>query len=379
MTTRRQILAPQVFTPTQSTPPPSHYLVVFEDTNSYQIAARSSLKKIDGNDVVLMVRNKLLKAKMVHHGSLEECSIEYTRLTRVTQTEQDSQNNDGDEVDIINADNSKTKHVMYSKANQSNVPTSYTTMSRTSKSHLLSANISDNEEENSSDDESQSFFDYRKRTYQQKSSACYKKKKVMETEANANHSTIDSNDEGVEVDINTTHINNITQSKPHLDSNVLDGINNRVDELAQKITLNSSKLDHQMNRLTAKIDRLTSNVNINRFAIEPFVDTTGERFPDSLMYGSTDLLEVLATDYGDYARRILRVLYTDEELKNSILPPARKHLSRKPLDEVRFKIFTDAVRFKFKLNSINFGQFYRTLLRRKLTDFLIEERRREIR
>ena len=37
----------------------------------------------------------------------------------------------------------------------------------------------------------------------------------------------------------------------------------------------------------------------------------------------------------------------------------------------------DAVRYKFKLDSVNFGLFYRKLLRRKLTDFLIEERRRE--
>lgn len=112
------------------------------------------------------------------------------------------------------------------------------------------------------------------------------------------------------------------------------------------------------------------------------------------MHGSIDLLEVLATDYGDYARKILRILFTSEELKNSILPPARKHLSREPLDEERFKKFLssqitvffsedyfffylDAVRYKFKLGSVNFGLFYRTLLRRKITDFLIEERRRD--
>ncbi|CAF1654065.1 unnamed protein product [Rotaria magnacalcarata] len=95
------------------------------------------------------------------------------------------------------------------------------------------------------------------------------------------------------------------------------------------------------------------------------------------MHDSTDLLGALGTDYGDYTRNILRILYTKEELQTSILPPGRTHLSRKPLDKVRFKKFKDAMRYKFKLSSVNFGQFYRTLLRRKLTDFLIEERRRD--
>ncbi|CAF2091361.1 unnamed protein product, partial [Rotaria magnacalcarata] len=87
MTSRRQVLPRQVFTPTQGTPPPSHYLLFFEDTNSYQIAARSSLKKINGDVVFIMIRNKLVKTKSAYHGSLEECNSEYLRLTRVSQNE----------------------------------------------------------------------------------------------------------------------------------------------------------------------------------------------------------------------------------------------------------------------------------------------------
>ncbi|CAF2094996.1 unnamed protein product, partial [Rotaria magnacalcarata] len=87
MTSRRQVLPRQVFTPTQGTPPPSHYLLFFEDTNSYQIVARSSLKKINGDVVFIMIRNKLVKTKSAYHGSLEECNSEYLRLTRVSQNE----------------------------------------------------------------------------------------------------------------------------------------------------------------------------------------------------------------------------------------------------------------------------------------------------
>ncbi|CAF5093379.1 unnamed protein product, partial [Rotaria magnacalcarata] len=38
------------------------------------------------------------------------------------------------------------------------------------------------------------------------------------------------------------------------------------------------------------------------------------------MHDSTDLLGALGTDYGDYTRNILRILYTKEELQTSILP-----------------------------------------------------------
>ncbi|CAF5187923.1 unnamed protein product, partial [Rotaria magnacalcarata] len=67
MTSRRQVLPRHVFTPTQGTPPPSHYLLFFEDTNSYQIVARSSLKKINGDVVFIMIRNKLVKTKSAYH------------------------------------------------------------------------------------------------------------------------------------------------------------------------------------------------------------------------------------------------------------------------------------------------------------------------
>jgi len=52
------------------------------------------------------------------------------------------------------------------------------------------------------------------------------------------------------------------------------------------------------------------------------------------MFKQVDLLDVMATDYGDYARKILRVIFTSDELQTRILPPGKLHLARKPLDEV---------------------------------------------
>ena len=42
---------------------------------------------------------------------------------------------------------------------------------------------------------------------------------------------------------------------------------------------------------------------------------------------------------GDYARQLLRVIYSLEELVSSILPPGGAQYSRAPLDSEKFEIF----------------------------------------
>ena len=58
------------------------------------------------------------------------------------------------------------------------------------------------------------------------------------------------------------------------------------------------------------------------------------------MFDNINLLDIMATDYGDYARKILRLIFTSDELKTCTLPPGKPHFTRQPLDEERFKIFT---------------------------------------
>ncbi|CAF1631809.1 unnamed protein product, partial [Rotaria magnacalcarata] len=147
----------------------------------------------------------------------------------------------------------------------------------------------------------------------------------------------------------------------------------------QTILINSSQVHQQVQKLCRKVDRLASTTNINRNAIEPYVDKSNEQFPDKLMFDKQNLLDIMATDYGDYARQVLRTIYSSYELQNSILPPGRPHLARSLLEKDRFKLFITAMRYKFKLASTNFGLFYHSLLRRKLSDFFIEERCRDTR
>ena len=57
------------------------------------------------------------------------------------------------------------------------------------------------------------------------------------------------------------------------------------------------------------------------------------------MYEGQNLLEIRGRDIYDYGIKILKMLYTSQELSSCILPPARNHLARPALDPVRFNVF----------------------------------------
>ncbi|CAM4783909.1 unnamed protein product [Rotaria magnacalcarata] len=375
MATSRQVVPRQIYTPTQTTPPPSHYLIVFQDTNSYQIVARSSVKQVQGDYAFITIHHKLIKAKIIHQGSFEDCSTERSRLTRISQTESNSENDDC-QREKINASHSYTNNAMHSKTNQLDFPPSVTSKSPVPTRNASLRNIFDQDDEVLTDEDS--FFDCRKRPYQQSSKKSFKKKKVIQRSSVRKNSLSYSDDQDDDddcADYNCVDSDD-RQAMLEIDSFVLEDMNARFMELDKKIASSSSKVDQQMQKLCTKIDRLASQTNVNICALEPFIDKSGENFPNE-MFGSINLLDIMSTDYDDYTREVLRKVFTEDERKNCILPPRREYLKREPLDEDKYKLCMNAVRIKFKLDSVNFGLFYKSLLRRKITDFLIEERRRD--
>ena len=60
------------------------------------------------------------------------------------------------------------------------------------------------------------------------------------------------------------------------------------------------------------------------------------------MFNNVNLTTFVARDPAHFARRLMGILHTDEELSNSLLPDrpseTRKHYTKLPLDEVRFEI-----------------------------------------
>lgn len=57
----------------------------------------------------------------------------------------------------------------------------------------------------------------------------------------------------------------------------------------------------------------------------------------------------MARNYGDFARRTMRILFTADELKTSVLPPSRSYLSRPALDEKRFELL-NGKQFSLQIN-----------------------------
>ncbi|CAF1485624.1 unnamed protein product, partial [Adineta steineri] len=94
------------------------------------------------------------------------------------------------------------------------------------------------------------------------------------------------------------------------------------------------------------------------------------------MYEDTNLLRTVASSFGDFARKTMRLVFNAHELTTQILPPQRHYLARTSLNEKKFQLVNDAIRIKFKIDSTKYAAFYKNILRRKLSDFLIEERRR---
>ena len=55
------------------------------------------------------------------------------------------------------------------------------------------------------------------------------------------------------------------------------------------------------------------------------------------MWEEKNLLNIVARDPGDYARKLLRTLFTEYEIRSSLLPSQSAHLYQKDiLDEKRF-------------------------------------------
>lgn len=59
------------------------------------------------------------------------------------------------------------------------------------------------------------------------------------------------------------------------------------------------------------------------------------------------MVDVVGTNFGDFARQVMRILYTTEELKTCILPPKRSYLVREPLDPERFRLLNGNNFFSF--------------------------------
>lgn len=73
MELRRNPIPKHLFTPTQDSTNrvPTHYLLFFDDTESYQIVGRSSIKKIENDgSAIIKIRQKSIKGRIICLGKI---------------------------------------------------------------------------------------------------------------------------------------------------------------------------------------------------------------------------------------------------------------------------------------------------------------------
>ncbi|CAF1476114.1 unnamed protein product [Adineta steineri] len=287
---QRKHIARKIYTPTQqpSATIAKYYLLFFNETETYQIVAKSSIKCVDDHGIAtITINKKQIKGKIILTNSFDECEKEMSRRTRLSQQDNnndfDSQKDDADvENDVVTVD---TQHQI---STQSQFP------------HDLLARLN---YESASDDSEKENEKY-----------------------------------------------------------------NEDDELSDQYVKSIKK--------RIQIKENPQLIMLNKVVLDQYRDQTNEEFDKELMYEDTNLLRTVASSFGDFARKTMRLVFNAHELTTQILPPQRHYLARTSLNEKKFQLVNDAIRIKFKIDSTKYAAFYKNILRRKLSDFLIEERRR---
>ncbi|CAF4068844.1 unnamed protein product [Adineta steineri] len=109
---QRKHIARKIYTPTQqpSATIAKYYLLFFNETETYQIVAKSSIKCVDDHGIAtITINKKQIKGKIILTNSFDECEKEMSRRTRLSQQDNnndfDSQKDDADvENDVVTVD-----------------------------------------------------------------------------------------------------------------------------------------------------------------------------------------------------------------------------------------------------------------------------------
>ncbi|CAF1489614.1 unnamed protein product [Adineta steineri] len=162
-----------------------------------------------------------------------------------------------------------------------------------------------------------------------------------------------------------------------------DHSNENIDNM--DISFDDSNFKHQMitgmhlvqqniSKLTKKVVSLSVSPSSKYENLDAYRSKNdSENFPSEVIWNNTNLLDIIGRDPGDYGRQLLRHLFTEAELKSSLLPSQSAHLYQKDvLDSVRFGMLNEAIRVKFKLSHDGYRRYYTNSLRVKLSRFLYD-------
>ncbi|CAF5003189.1 unnamed protein product [Rotaria sp. Silwood1] len=114
-------------------------------------------------------------------------------------------------------------------------------------------------------------------------------------------------------------------------------------------------LRKQLSKLTKTVDHLTiPSVSKNDQLLSYRDENDKENYPDEIIWNGKNLLKVTAQDVGDYGRKLMDILFTEEELQSN------------------------AIHIKYRLSEDGYRRYYTNTLRVKLSRYLYDQGTRKL-
>ncbi|UJR18107.1 hypothetical protein I4U23_005007 [Adineta vaga] len=349
----------QIFSPSDPIQP-HYYLVSYDYPAKYRIIGRTSIQQLTNDKAV--INNVNGQVQVITSGTLDQCRQELNLRMQESQLEDDDVEND--EYDETNDDDE------HDDDDNNNDCSSYN-------------NLSTNVMKRPSDG-----F---------RTPALKRSKKIGENENRARNFSLDRN-QPIRSSIHVAHNNNgkTTTHRSRQENIAVDDA--RSDHVLQTANVHSNEnidnadinvgdsdfkrqmvagmrlVQQNISKLTKKVANLTVPSSSKSDSLDAFrTENDSENFPSEVIWKNINLLNIVGRDPGDYGRQLLRELFTEAELKSSLLPSQSAHLYQKDvLDPARFEKLNEAIRVKYKLSHDGYRRYYTNSLRVKLSRFLYD-------
>lgn len=342
---KRTVKKRTIYSPSESMHPDYHLIYVPRLERNFVLKA-TNVKKISNDQVSLKVLGEEYTGELIMTGSRALCDSEYNSRRSFRKP---------DTVDYSNSDSDE--NIALDEASFSRTPF------RASQKRRLVFSATPQPRR-------------AKYTHSTRDDAIYMNNQIDESNRSRSEITLNHN---------TTSDNQLNQRQSAVnDRSLVDTDSENENTLQTKIDHHvDKKMDRLLASLYKKLDFVTKKmqqISQSSGYLESQMSiyrNEKDTFPDRVMFNEINLLEIHAKNPGDYGRRLLRILYTENELKTCMLPSSVSDRYLKPkLNETRFNILNSAMRVKYRIGEHHYQEFYKNLVRKKLGDFLLEEERR---
>ncbi|CAM4838163.1 unnamed protein product, partial [Rotaria magnacalcarata] len=309
-------------------------LISHDDPEKYRVIGRSSVQKITNDKAV--VTNIAGDVRILKSGTLDYCRKELKLKVQEMEEQNedkaiDEQDEDDDDNDDIKTNDDDDDEMSEDEDNDDD---SYIGQSSTSCLKRPSDGFSTPALKRS----------YNKAKTTSQSNQRFNRDRSLQRNGRCQSKVTASHDLPAKNNSNNNHPDKITGNVSRFTSSSQDDHRhidtNTESKFKQEMISGIRSLKKTVSKLTKTVEYLTIPSSPKNDQLSSYRDENDkENFQDEISWDGKNLLKVSGRDIGDYARKLLDILFTTQELQSSILPSQAAHLYQKEvLDEDRFKI-----------------------------------------